>query len=190
MPRTNESKYGKKTTFSREKKYVCSEAEIVINDNKQDEWKKTRKQEREENLRIASGNPIEGITEKKEKSEKKDKKDKKEMVSQIIVDDQSLLIPTTYYTKMNFIMHDIPLSYNIDNVMRTFQYFGRILYVRTRMNNENSTYTVSIVADEWNENIKDIQADIFNKGFAIIDKYRITADDTQPINEYGEKIEY
>jgi len=182
MPRTNESKYGKKTTFSREKQYVCSEAEINRNNNKLDEWKQTRKQEREENLKIASGEAIE------DKSEKKKKK-KKENVSssgQIVYED---LIMTTYYTKMNFVMHDIPLSYNIDNVMRTFQYFGTVQYVRSKMNDENSTYTVSIVAGEWNENIKDIQANIFNKGFAIIDKYRITQDDTQPLNEYGEKIE-
>jgi len=59
MPRTNESKYGKKTTFSREKQYVCSEAEINRNNNKLDEWKQTRKQEREENLKIASGEAIE-----------------------------------------------------------------------------------------------------------------------------------
>ena len=184
MPRTNESKYGKKTTFSREKHYVCSEAEINRNNNKLDEWKQTRKQEREENLRIASGieNPIE------DKSEKKEKK-KKENVSssgQIVYED---LIMTTYYTKMNFVMHDIPLSYNIDNVMRSFQYFGSVLYVRSKLNEETSTYTVTIVADEWKETIKDIQANIFNKGFAIIDKYRITQDDTQPLNEYGEKIE-
>jgi hypothetical protein len=184
MPRTNESKYGKKTTFSREKQYVYSEAEINRNNNKLDEWKQTRKQEREENLRIASG---EAIAEKDEKKEKKEKKEKEKVPSgQIVRED---LIMTTYYTKMNFVMHDIPLSYNIDNVMRSFQYFGSVQYVRSKMNEETSTYTVTIVAGEWKETIKDIQANIFNKGFAIIDKYRITADDTQPVNEYGEQIE-
>ena len=90
---------------------------------------------------------------------------------------------------MNFILHDIPLSYNIDNVLRSFQYFGKVQYVRSRMNAETSTYTVTIVADEWTETIKDIQTDIFNKGFSIMDKYKVTADETQPVSEYGEKIE-
>jgi hypothetical protein len=90
---------------------------------------------------------------------------------------------------MNFVLHDIPLSYNIDNVLRSFQYFGKVQYVRSRMNAETSTYTVTIVADEWNETIKDIQTDIFNNGFSIMDKYKVTADETQDVNEYGEKIE-
>lgn len=179
MPQTNESKYGKKTSFSREKKYARSEAEIEHASNSLDEWKKNRKEEREQNLRIASGKPETALD-----KPSLDKPSKKEYIGQSLNTQ-----PTTYYTKMNFILHDIPLSYNIDNVLRSFQYFGKVQYVRSRMNNQTSTYTITIVADEWNETIKDIQADIFNKGFAIMDKYKITADDTQPVNEYGEIIE-
>jgi hypothetical protein len=180
MPLSNESKpisskYGKKTSFSREKQYARSEAEIEHVSNNLDEWKQVRKQEREQNLRIASGKPA---------------LDKlainKLAINKLAINDS---IETTYYTKMNFVLHEIPLSYNIDNVLRSFQYFGKVQYVRSRMNAETSTYTVTIVADEWNETIKDIQADIFNNGFAIMDKYKVTADTTQPVNEYGEKIE-
>lgn len=177
MSQTNESKYGKKTSFSREKKYARSEAEIEHVSNSLDEWKKNRKDEREQNKRIASGKPaLDNIASGKPIT--------KEYNGQSVNTQ-----PTTYYAKMNCVLHEIPLSYNIDNVLRNFQYFGKVQYVRSRMNAETSTYTVTIVADEWTETIKDIQADIFNKGFAIMDKYKITADDTQPVNEYGEKIE-
>jgi hypothetical protein len=180
MPLSNDtkpvSKYGKKTSFSREKQYARSEAEIEYVNNNLDELKQVRKQEREQNLRIASGKLA---TDKLATN----KPSTKEYI------EQSLEQPTSYYAKMNFVLHDIPLSYNIDNVLRSFQYFGKVQYVRARMNNQISTYTVTIVADEWEETIKDIQADIFNNGFAIMDKYKVTADATQPVNEYGEKIE-
>ena len=187
MPLSNESKtvsskYGKKTSFSREKQYARSEAEIEHVSNNLDEWKQVRKQEREQNLRIASGKPA--LTSDKLTSDKL-------TINERVINERAIndTLETTYYTKMNFVLHEIPLSYNIDNVLRNFQYFGKVQYVRSRMNAETSTYTVTIVADEWNETIKDIQADIFNKGFAIMDKYKVTADETQPINEYGEKIE-
>lgn len=188
MPLSNESKpvsskYGKKTSFSREKQYARSEAEIEYVNNNLDKWKQVRKQEREQNLRIASGKPLTDklATDKSVINERSTK----EHLNQSLENS----IETTYYTKMNFVLHEIPLSYNIDNVLRNFQYFGKVQYVRSRMNNQTSTYTVTIVADEWNETIKDIQADIFNNGFSIMDKYKITADETQPVNEYGEKIE-
>lgn len=185
MPLSNESKpvsskYGKKTSFSREKQYARSEAEIEHVSNNLDEWKQVRKQEREQNLRIASGKPV---LEKLAINERS--------MNDSAINDSAIneTLETTYYAKMNFVLHDIPLSYNIDNVLRNFQYFGKVQYVRSRMNAETSTYTVTIVADEWNETIKDIQADIFNNGFSIMDKYKVTADTTQPVNEYGEKIE-
>ena len=185
MPLSNESKpvsskYGKKTSFSREKQYARSEAEIEHVSNNLDEWKQVRKQEREQNLRIASGKPV-----LDKPANAINERSTKEHLNQSLENS----IDTTYYTKMNFVLHEIPLSYNIDNVLRNFQYFGKVQYVRSRMNNQTSTYTVTIVADEWNETIKDIQADIFNNGFSIMDKYKITADETQPVNEYGEKIE-
>ena len=187
MSRTNESKYGKKTSFSREKQYARSEAEIEYVNNNLDEWKQVRKQEREQNLRIASGKPA--INEPAINELATNKLATNKLATNKPSAKEYIEHPTSYYAKMNFVLHDIPLSYNIDNVLRSFQYFGKVQYVRSRMNNQISTYTVTIIADEWEETIKDIQADIFNNGFAIMDKYKVTADATQPINEYGEKIE-
>ncbi len=197
MPLSNESKpvsskYGKKTSFSREKQYARSDAEIEYVNNNLDEWKKNRKEEREQNQRIASGKPALATDKLATDKLATDKLATDKLATDKLATDKLATyecIETTYYTKMNFVLHEIPLSYNIDNVLRNFQYFGKVQYVRSRMNAETSTYTVTIVADEWNETIKDIQADIFNKGFAIMDKYKITADDTQPANKYGEKIE-
>jgi hypothetical protein len=187
MSRTNESKYGKKTSFSREKQYARSEAEIEHVSNNLDEWKQTRKEEREKNLRIASGKPATDKPLTNDEPLTNEPLTNKRLAKEHLK--QSLEEPETYYDRMNFVLHDIPLSYNIDNVLRSFQYFGKVQYVRSRMNAETSTYTVTIVADEWNETIKDIQTDIFNKGFSIMDKYKVTADATQPVSEYGEKIE-
>lgn len=187
MSRTNESKYGKKTSFSREKQYARSEAEIEHVSNNLDEWKHVRKEEREKNLRIASGKPATDKPLTNDEPLTNEPLTNKRLAKEHLK--QSLEEPETYYDRMNFVLHDIPLSYNIDNVLRSFQYFGKVQYVRSRMNAETSTYTVTIVADEWNETIKDIQTDIFNKGFSIMDKYKVTADATQPVSEYGEKIE-
>lgn len=52
-------KYDKKITFSREKKYVTSEADIVKQDMKSQNYKTVRSAERVNNLRLAEGMPIE-----------------------------------------------------------------------------------------------------------------------------------
>jgi len=52
-------KYDKKITFSREKKYVTSEADIVKQDMKSQNYKTVRSAERINNLRLAEGMPIE-----------------------------------------------------------------------------------------------------------------------------------
>ena len=50
-----QSKYGKKTNFSREKQYAYSEEDIAKIDNKQNEWNERRKEERHHNIKVASG---------------------------------------------------------------------------------------------------------------------------------------
>ena len=54
-------KYDKKITFSREKKYVTSEADIVKQDMKSQNYKTARSAERVNNLRLAEGMPSEGV---------------------------------------------------------------------------------------------------------------------------------
>lgn len=162
-----QTKYGKKTSFSREKHHVYSEADIDRIDNKMNQLTEKRKEERNHNLKIASNEQVE------EKTISKIKNPKTNGYADDIIDyeDPELL---EYCTKMVLVMHDVPLSFNIDNVLRTFQYYGDIAYVHSTSSNGGETYSITAVPNEWNENIKDIQADIVNKGFAIIDKYRVT----------------
>jgi len=54
-------KYDKKITFSREKKYVTSEADIVKQDMKSQNYKTARSAERVNNLRLSEGMPSEGM---------------------------------------------------------------------------------------------------------------------------------
>ena len=57
-------KYDKKITFSREKKYVTSEADIVKQDMKSQNYKTARSAERVHNLRLAEGLPSECVPRK------------------------------------------------------------------------------------------------------------------------------
>ena len=70
-------------------------------------------------------------------------------------------------------MHGVPLSYNMDNVMRTFQYYGDVKSLNVS-SNIDSTYTVTVVPNDWNENIAEIQEKIMNEGFAIVADYKVT----------------
>ena len=54
-------KYDKKITFSREKKYVTSEADIVKQDMKSQNYKTARSAERVNNLRLVEGMLCEGV---------------------------------------------------------------------------------------------------------------------------------
>jgi hypothetical protein len=54
-------KYDKKITFSREKKYVTCEADIVKQDIKSQNYKTVRSAERVNNLRLAEGMPSKGM---------------------------------------------------------------------------------------------------------------------------------
>ncbi len=155
-------KYGKKTNFSREKQYAYSEEDIAKIDNKQNEWNEKRKEERHHNLKVASGNE----TEKPVKAEKQKNGD---YANDIVEYDDS----PTYSPKMTLVMHGVSLSYNMDNVMRTFQYYGDVKSLNVS-SNIDSTYTVTVVPNEWNENIAEIQEKIMNEGFAIIADHKVT----------------
>lgn len=184
MPRNTDnvkptSKYSKKVSLNREKLFARSEDEINLNNEKLDTWNQHRKNERNKNKNIAAG-----IVDEDEDAE-----------DEIIPKRVSRKGPTivSYYTKLNLIINELPSSYGIDNILRSFQEMGKIDYIHTRTN-ENSTYNARIVADEWNENIQKIQTDIFEKGFALFDisKYvncKIQKDPNQPEEEYGEKID-
>jgi hypothetical protein len=159
-------KYGKKTNFSRDKQYAYSEEDIEKIDNKQNEWNEKRKEERSRNLKIASGIEIET------KADEKQKKDDYTIQSMDSDSDSP-----TYSPKMILVMHGVPFAHKMDNVMRTFQYYGDLKCLNTT-SNIDSTYTVTVVPNEWNENIAEIQKEIENKGFVMIAGYKVTKEVT------------
>ena len=75
------------------------------------------------------------------------------------------------------VMHGVPFAHKMDNVMRTFQYYGDLKCLNTT-SNIDSTYTVTVVPNEWNENIAEIQKEIENKGFVMIAGYKVTKEVT------------
>ena len=161
-------KYGKKTSFSREKHYVHSEADIARVETRMNQWNETRKEEREKNMKLATG-----IVEDKYFEEPKQTKQQRQTAD--IYDYAEEAEEEIWFSpKMNLVMHDIPLSFNIDNVLRSFMYYGDIAYVKSVSNHISPTYSVTAVPNEWNENIAEIQANIAKNGFAMIGDYRVT----------------
>ena len=180
MPRRNDDndterkggKFSKNVKFSREKSFAYSEADIERNDAKLNALNKERSKERKQNLKVANGT-------------KED--DDEELVS---------LVPKferKYYLKMNLVVNDVPADYDVDKLCQKFERFGTIQYVSKDLN-ANGSYNAVFVPDEWNELIRPLQQDIFDKGSA---EYKIkgsvfslTRDSTQDFEEYGEAIEY
>ena len=64
MPKNNDAtpaksnKYGKKSSFSREKKFAANEDEIRLNEASINQYKEVRSQERKQNLEIANGGTV------------------------------------------------------------------------------------------------------------------------------------
>ena len=164
-----QSKYAKKSKFNREKQHVYSEADINRIDSKQNQWNEKRKEEREHNLKMASGQ----VVFEEPKPEEKRRQPRTEYIIDY-AEDVEEEIEIEYDSKMNLIMHDIRLSFNIDNVLRSFMYYGDIAYVKSVSNHISPTYNVTAVPNEWNENIAEIQAKILEKGFAMIGDYKVT----------------
>lgn len=182
MPKRNDDndtdrkggKFSKNVKFSREKSFAYSEADIERNDAKLKALNKERSKERKQNLKVANGT----------------KEEEDELVS---------LVPKferKYYLKMNLVVNDVPADYDIDKLCTKFERFGDIQYVSKDLN-ANGSYNAVMVPDEWNELIRPLQQDIFDKGSA---EYKIkgtiplvckvTRDSTQAFEEYGEAIDY
>jgi hypothetical protein len=161
-------KYAKKSKFNREKHHVYSEADINRIDSKQNQWNEKRKEEREHNLKIASGQ----VVFEEPKSEEKIRQPRSDYIIDYAEDVEEEEIE--YDPKMKLVMHNIPLSFNIDNVFRSFQYYGDIGCLNSKSNHASPTYNVTAVPNEWNENIAEIQAEILEKGFAMIGDYKVT----------------
>lgn len=180
MPKRNDDsdterkggKFSKNVKFSREKSFAHSEADIERNDAKLKALNKERSKERKQNLKVANGT-------KEEEDE--------ELVS---------LVPKferQYYLKMNLVVNDVPADYDVDKLCKKFERFGTIQDVSKDLN-ANGSYNAIFVPDEWNELIRPLQQDVFDKGSA---EYKIkgsvckvTRDSAQDVEEYGEAIHY
>lgn len=167
-----EGKFNKNVKFSREKSFAYSEADIERNDAKLNAFQKERSKERKQNLKVANG-----VKEEEEEEE----------VSNVPKFERK------YYLKMNLVVNDVPADYDIDRLCKKFERFGDIQYVSKELN-ANGSYNAVIVPDKWNELIRPLQQDVFDKssseykikGFVC----KITRDSTQDFEEYGEAIDY
>jgi hypothetical protein len=181
MPRRNDDndterkggKFSKNVKFSREKSFAYSEADIERNDAKLNAFQKERSKERKQNLKVANG-----------VEEEADDYDVRTQVPKF---------ERKYYLKMNLVVNDVPADYDIDKLCTKFEKYGNIQYVSKELN-ANGSYNAVLVPDEWNELIRSIQQDIFDKGSSEYKikgfVYNITGDSTQEFEEYGEAIDY
>lgn len=161
------SKYGKKSTFSREKSYANSELDIMRSDERMDEYKKSRSAERKHNINVANGLSV----------------DKQETIDNKLetrsLDDSSLHEDSFYYEKMNFIVNNLPAFYNLDSLVNEFSTYGKIQYITYSCHYEDGTNSAKLVVDKWYDCeevastfILDVQTAILKDG-----KYRWTGND-------------
>lgn len=167
------SKYGKKSTFSREKSYANSELDIMRRDERMDEYKKSRSAERKHNINVANGLSVD----KQETSGKPESNaGSKYKVSE---QDSSLHEDSFYYEKMNFIVNNLPAFYNLDSLVNEFSTYGKIQYITYSCRYEDGTNSAKLVVDKWydceevaSSFIIDVQTAILKDG-----KYRWTSND-------------
>jgi len=183
MPKQNDLKYGKKSSFSREKTFAYSETDIDRNEKKLEEYKSARTVERKHNIDVANGleeKVEENVDKKKEKKEKKNKEDRVGYkVDDVCVSDTESLF---YYKKMNLIVCNLPAFYNLDSLVREFAIYGKIQYITCVTNMsmcEDGTNRAKLVIDGWHNYadvdvsfIIDVQTAILRDG-----KYLWTSND-------------
>jgi hypothetical protein len=182
------NKYGKKSTFSREKSYANSELDIMRRDERMDEYKKSRSAERKHNTNVANG--MFGDTQT-------DDNPKTRAADDYSTNDSSNTEDAFYYKKMNFVVNNLPAFYNLDSLVNEFSTYGKIQYITYSCRYEDGTNSAKLVVDGWEAStfILDAQTAILKDG-----KYRwtsndvgkgkmtITKDPDQLESEMGEKV--
>ena len=148
MPKQNDLKYGKKSSFSREKSFAYSETDIERNEKKLEEYKSARSVERKHNIDVANG-----LEEKEDsKKEKKVKKEREDRigykVNDVCVSDTESLF---YYKKMNLIVCNLPAFYSLDSLVREFATYGKIQYITYASVCEDGTNRAKLVIDGWHD---------------------------------------
>lgn len=148
MPKQNDLKYGKKSSFSREKSFAYSETDIERNEKKLEEYKSARSVERKHNIDLANG------LEEKEDS-KKEKKVKKEREDRIGYKVEDVCVSDTesrfYYKKMNLIVCNLPAFYSLDSLVHEFATYGKIQYITYACVGEDGTNRAKLVIDGWHD---------------------------------------
>jgi hypothetical protein len=171
------NKYGKKSTFSREKSYANSEFDIICSDEKMDEYKNARSAERKHNINVANGLSVD----KQETSGKPESNagSKYKVSDDSLSDDSSNNEDSFYYEKMNFIVNNLPAFYNLDSLVNEFSTYGKIQYITYSCRYEDGTNSAKLVVDKWydceevaSSFIIDVQTAILKDG-----KYRWTSND-------------
>ena len=148
MPKQNDLKYGKKSSFSREKSFAYSETDIERNEKKLEEYKSARSVERKHNIDLANG-----LEEKEDsKKEKKVKKEREDRigykVNDVCVSDTESLF---YYKKMNLIVCNLPAFYSLDSLVHEFATYGKIQYITYACVGEDGTNRAKLVIDGWHD---------------------------------------
>ena len=148
MPKQNDLKYGKKSSFSREKSFAYSETDIERNEKKLEEYKSARSVERKHNIDVANGLE-EKVEEKKEKKVKKDREDRiGYKVNDVYSTESESLF---YYKKMNLIVCNLPAFYSLDSLVHEFATYGKIQYITYVSVCEDGTNRAKLVIDGWHD---------------------------------------
>lgn len=149
MPKQNDLKYGKKSSFSREKSFAYSETDIERNEKKLEEYKSARSVERKHNIDVANGLE-ERVEEKVDK--KKVKKEKEDRVGYKVSDVYSTESESLfYYKKMNLIVCNLPAFYSLDSLVHEFATYGKIQYITYVSVCEDGTNRAKLVIDGWHD---------------------------------------
>jgi hypothetical protein len=193
----SQSKFSKKTSFSRDRKSAYCESDMTKHNNKLDEYKITRGLERERNIKIANGESIVCSVDQKTNEDKRTN-------SSSIYESSTPAQERFYYEKMNLIINGISSSSNIinnaDAILREFSPYGKIIYT-TQLTFDSQGYSNSkLVIDHWYDEVDIDMSFIIEVQTAILKdgKYKwfccnnsqlyITKDPEQTVKEMGCKI--
>lgn len=192
-----------KTSFSREKRYANSEIDIELNEARENTYAMKRGQERIANIKHYGGDK--NVEEKLSKLEAKLNTHMEESISMTDLDvnntndknknnDHIDNLTLYIYPQLNLQFQNVPLTYNIDNLLREFKQYGEINYIKTTVVSDFCVATIVPIC--WNEESDEIvllQHKLFNSASANgrvpwQNGIYITIDAEQSISEWGTKI--
>lgn len=180
-------KYGKKSSFSREKLCAYSETDIQCNENKLEKYKNVRSVERKHNIDVAHGRTA---AEEDAAAEEDTEEDTEE-------DEIGYQF---YYKKMNFIICNLPAFYSLDSLINEFATYGKIQYITYLSADKDGINRAKLVVDGWYNYedvdvsfIIEVQNAIMSDGEYIwtsndVGKMHIVRDTDQTLDELGEQI--